>query len=94
MQYGWVLPDPFLQFPQLSPEEAGQLHAALPPGTTIYQYAVMDKAERKAILDKTLSWTPEQYAEHLAVIEALPLVKVTMTAGVPGENVVAIGDVL
>lgn len=94
MQYGWVLADPFLQFPQLSPEDAAKLQEALPPGTTIYQYAVMDKTERKAVLDKTLSWTPGQYDEHLATIDALPLVQVTLTADVPGEKTVAIGDVL
>lgn len=94
MQFGWVLRDPFMQFPGITQEESIKLQHALPKVMTIYEYAVMDEQARKQILDQVFSWSPAQYEEHLAVIKALPLVKVTLTAGVPGVEKPCVGDVL
>ena len=46
MQLGWVFKDPFMQFPNITPEDCVKLHQALPPGTTIYKYAIMDEKVR------------------------------------------------
>ena len=95
MQLGWVYSDPFFQLTNLnSPEEVVKLRQALPQGTTIYKYALMDELQRKAILSNCFEWNPEQYSEHLKCLEALPLIKVTMTAEVKGESCVANGDIL
>lgn len=54
----------------------------------------MEEQARKNILDRVFSWTPAQYEEHLRVIRAMPLIKVTLTACVPGVEKPCIGDVL
>ena len=95
MQLGWVYSDPFFQLTNINtPEEVMKLKEALPPGTTIYKYALMDELQRKAILANVFEWTPEQYSEHMKCINALPLIKVTMTAEVKGEDKVVNGDIL
>ena len=83
-----------MQLPSLTPEDCQKLREALPQGTTIYKYAIMNELERKAILSNNFQWSQEQYDDHLKAISALPLIKVTMTAEVKGEKEAQVGDIL
>jgi len=94
MQLGWIKKDPFMQLPNMTPEACQILREALPPGTTIYKYAIMDELQRKALLSNIFEWTPEQYEDHMIAINALPLIKVKMTAEVQGEEQAQVGDIL
>lgn len=94
MQYGWVLKDPFMQFPNLSPEDCMKLHHALGPETTIYKYAMMEKPKRREILSSLFQWNEQQFEEHEGVINCFPLIKATITAEVRGEDIARVGDLL
>jgi hypothetical protein len=59
MQQGWINKDPFMQLPNFTPEDCAKLREALPKGTTIYKYAIMDELQRKALLSNLFNWTPE-----------------------------------
>jgi hypothetical protein len=64
---------------------------------TLYNYCVMPKEERIEHLkgiwgDK--AGLKEQVEEHEKCIDALPLVKLTMTAEVEGEDEIVVGDIL
>jgi hypothetical protein len=95
MQGGWIHKDPFQQLPGFDQVSAGKMKNRL--NKNLYQYCTMDKQERiehfKAIMGEKpdLNQMVEQQEK---CIDALPLVKLTMTAEVEGEDEIVVGDIL
>ena len=95
MQGGWIHKDPFQQLPGFDQVSAGKMKNRL--NKNLYQYCTMDKQEKiehfKAIMgeEPDLNQMVEQQEK---CIDALPLVKLTMTAEVEGEDEIVVGDIL
>lgn len=95
MQFGWVLKDPFMQFPNVTPPDCEKLHSILGESFTIYKYAMMEKQKRKEVIDQVFpNWTPEQYEEHEKVVSCLPLIKCYIECEVAGQDTPRVGDLL
>jgi len=65
-------------------------------GKTLYQYCMLDRDARKEIAPQVFG--PKNHAamfeDQEKCIEAMPLVKLTMTAFVEGEDEIVVGDIL
>lgn len=96
MQGGWISKDPYTQLPFLDNEYAGKLKNKV-GGITLFNYCMKTPEERKAIVEEIYSDKPNAtqiYEEQEKCINALPLVKLTMTAFVEGEDEIVVGDIL
>jgi len=95
VQGGWKEKDPFYQLPYLNKENLGKFHHRF--NKTLYQYTRLERLDRVAIMKSVLGDTPEDMKKIViqeACIHHMPIVKLTMTAFVQGEDEVVVGDVL
>lgn len=96
MQKGWMFKDPFQQLPGFDQVAAGKMKNRL--NKNLYQYCTMPKEERiehfKAIMGADRPDINTMISEQEKCISALPLVKLTMTAEVEGEDEIVVGDIL
>jgi len=96
MQGGWINKDAFEQLPFVDQVHAGKMKNRL-GGKTLYKYCMLEKQERKALIEDVFSDVPNPlnvYEEQEKCIDALPIVKLTMTAFVEGEDEIVVGDIL
>jgi hypothetical protein len=94
MQCGWVNKDPYAQLPGFN-EDVCKKIKGLMNGKTLYQYCLLDKDARKEMAPALFgSDHEEKFEDQEKCIEALPLVKLTMTAFVEGEDEIVVGDIL
>jgi len=64
-------------------------------GMTLFNYCMKKPEERKQLIDQVFADKAALvHQEHEKTIEALPLVKMTMTAFVEGEDEIVVGDIL
>jgi hypothetical protein len=97
MQGGWINKDAFAQLPGFGDEECKKVKALMGGSNkTVFQYCTMDSSIRK-------QWAPQLFGERdfakkleeqEAAIAAFPIVKLTMTAFVEGEDEIVVGDIL
>jgi len=96
MQGGWINKDAFCQLPGFNDAEAKKAKTLLGGQTkTIYNYCTSTEAQR-------LEWAPQifgddfktKFDEQEKCIQALPIVRITMTAFVDGEEDIVVGDIL
>lgn len=94
MQGGWISKDPFTQLPYVTNENAGRFKHNV-NGLTLFNYCMKTPEERKAMVEQTFeSNAAEVFKQQELCIDALPLVKLTMTAFVDGEDEIVVGDIL
>ena len=94
MQGGWMTKDPYTQLPFVDSTFSGKLKNKL-GGMTLFNYCMLSANERKAIVEDIFEdKAKEVHQEHEEVISTLPLVKLTMTAFVEGEDEIVVGDIL
>lgn len=66
-------------------------------GKTLYQYCMLKREERQPLHEFAFAGNPDQkdlFEEQEKCIQALPLVKLTMSAFVEGEDEIVVGDIL
>ena len=94
MQGGWIHKDAYMQLPYFD-EEACKKIKSIMNGKTLFQYCMLKKEERlqitKQIFDTDFD---KKVAEQEKCIEMLPLVKLSMSAFVEGEDEIVVGDIL
>jgi hypothetical protein len=94
MQCGWVNKDPYAQLPNFGDEELRKIKSLM-NGKTLYQYCMLDMDARKQLAPSLYgSDHAKMFEQQERCIEALPLVKLTMTAFVEGEDEIVVGDIL
>ena len=96
MQGGSIAKDAYLQLPFFDPVSCGKMKNRL-NGKTLFNYCMMKPEERKALVNEVFADKTnkdEIYSEQEKCIDALPLVKLTMTAFVEGEDEIVVGDIL
>jgi hypothetical protein len=94
MQCGWVNKDPYAQLPNFGDEECRKIKGLM-NGKTLYQYCMLDMDARKQLAPSLYgSDHAKMFEQQERCIEALPLVKLTMTAFVEGEDEIVVGDIL
>jgi hypothetical protein len=98
MQGGWIYKDAFQQLPHVDQQAAGKIKNAC-NGRTLFQYCTMDKTERKEKVMEVFKEQGEQKAmaifnDQEKCIDSLPLVKLTLTAFVEGEDEIVVGDLM
>ncbi len=94
MQAGWLSKDPFTQLPFVDSISSGKMKNKV-GGMTLFNYCMKTPAERKEIIsDVFADKAVEVHQEHEECIKSLPLVKLTMTAFVEGEDEIVVGDIL
>lgn len=94
MQGGFVNKDAYSQLPYFD-EAACKKIKSLMNGKTLFQYCMLPKEERLTI-SKNLFDTEfdRKFAEQEKCISMLPLVKLSMSAFVEGEEEIVVGDIL
>ena len=96
MQGGWINKDAYQQLPYFDATTCGKMKNRL-GGKTLFQYCMLKPEERlehvKAVFDGQANLN-QIVAEQEKCIDALPLVKLTMTAFVEGEDEIVVGDIL
>lgn len=95
MQGGQINKDPMSQINGFEEEQCKKLKQLMPQGCNIFKYCKMEASERKAMADKL--WSENYLAkfedqEH--TVACLPLVELTMSAFVEGEEEIVVGDIL
>lgn len=99
MTGGWIDKDPFLQLPGFGMDEC-QRYKQGNPKTTLYGYSTMSREQRLEMAPSIFGLKPDsaelkaKFEQQELFIETLPLVKLTMTAEVEGEDEICVGDVL
>lgn len=96
MQGGWINKDPFMQLPFVDATMAGKMKNKL-NGMTLFNYCMKTPDERTALIKEVFADqknVDEIASEQEKCIASLPLVKLTMTAFVEGEDEIAVGDIL
>lgn len=98
MQGGWIEKDAFCQLPFVDNVKSGQLKNKL-QGMTLFNYCMKPADEREKIMKEVFSDKNDKEMktiidEQNLCINSLPLVKLTMTAFVEGEEEIAVGDIL
>lgn len=99
MQGGWICKDSYRQLPGFEEDEAKKAHSMMQQkkkNSTFFQYCMLPKEERQAAAPQIFGeegWT-EKFEEQEKCIGALPLVKLSMTAFVEGEEEIVVGDIL
>ena len=94
MQCGFINKDPYAQLPGFGVEECKKIKGIL-NGKNLYQYCLLDKDARKQIAPELFgSDHAKKFEDQEKCIEALPLVKLSMTACVEGEDEAVVGDIL
>jgi len=94
MQCGWVNKDSYAQLPYFEAEQLKKIRQVL-PGKTFYNYCIMSKAERLAVAPQIFGDQHKiAFEQQELCIQTLPLVKLTMTAFVQGEEEIVVGDIL
>lgn len=97
MQGGWISKDPYMQLPMMDQVLCGKLKNKL-NGMTLFNYCRKSSDERKAIMSEITAGSDKDanmiHQEQEKCIACLPLVKLTMTAEVVGEDEVVVGDIL
>lgn len=96
---GWIDKDPFLQLPGFGTDEC-QRYKDSNPKTTLYSYCSMTREQRLEMapgifkLPADSAELKAKFDQQELCIDCLPLVKLTMTAEVEGEDEICVGDVL
>lgn len=96
MQGGWINKDAYQQLPGFDDQIARKLKGKC-GGKTLYQYCMLKSEERKELHEFAFAGNPNQailFDEQEKCIQALPLVKLTMSAFVEGEDEIVVGDIL
>ena len=96
MQGGWINKDPYMQLPHIDATNCGKLKNKI-GGKKLFQYCIMGADKRKEIMESVFSEDPNlqtMIKDQEECISALPLVKLTMTAFVEGEDEIVVGDIL
>ena len=96
MQGGWICKDAYQQLPYFDQVSCGKMKNKL-NGKTLFNYCMMKPEERKALVNEVFAEKEnkeEIFNEQEKCIDALPLVKLTMTAFVEGEDEIVVGDIL
>jgi len=95
MQLGYVNKDPFMQLPGFGADECAQAKKVT-NGKGFFAYCRLPKEDRRGFADSVFGKenAAAKFEEQEKVIEALPLVKLTMTAFVEGEDEIVVGDIL
>jgi len=96
MQGGWIHKDPFMQLPFFDQSHAGKMKNKL-NGMTLFNYCMKTGDERAELVKNVFADqknVEEIVKEQELCISAMPLVKLTMTAFVEGEDEIAVGDIL
>lgn len=96
MQGGWINKDPFIQLPFFSQADAGKMKNKL-NGMTLFNYCMLEPKVRADYVRQVFAEknnVEEIISEQEKCIAGLPLVKLTMTATVEGEDEIAVGDIL
>jgi hypothetical protein len=96
MQGGWIYKDPFTQLPHFQETEIKNIKPLL-NGKTLLNYCKMTRDERKELVPKIFgddAQAMQKFEDQERCISALPLVKLTMTAYVEGEDEIVVGDIL
>ena len=96
MQGGWINKDQFQQLPGFDEQKCKMLKGRM-GGKTFFNYCMMKQEERKALHEFVFKGDPQQkewFNDQEKCIEAFPLVKLTMTAVVEGEDDIVVGDIL
>lgn len=94
MQGGWTIKNSFSQLPHFGEEECKEANKIL-NGKTLFQYCMLPAPERLETSKKIFGADYEKKsAEVEKCISTLPLVKLTMSAFVEGEDEIVVGDIL
>lgn len=96
MQGGWINKDPYQQLPHIDSINAGKLKNKI-GGKKLFQYCMMGADKRREIMESVFSESPNletMIKDQEECIGALPLVKLTMSAYVEGEDEIVVGDIL
>lgn len=94
MQGGWISKDPFSQLPGFDEEECKRAKKIM-NGKTLFNYCMLPRAEREAAAEGIFGTDyKHKFEQQEKCIGALPLVKLTMTAFVEGEDEIVVGDIL
>jgi hypothetical protein len=96
MQGGWINKDAYQQLPGFDAASCGKMKGRL-NGKTLFQYCMLKPEERLEHVNSVFEGNKNLksiYDEQEKCIDALPLVKLTMTAFVEGEDEIVVGDIL
>lgn len=95
MQGGWINKDPYSQLPGFGDDECKRIKQKM-SGKTLFTYCMLEAAERKEMAPFIFGDqdTDKKFEEQEKCIDALPLVKLSMTAFVEGEDEIVVGDIL
>jgi len=96
MQGGWINKDPFSQLPFYGEDECKRLKQKI-GNQTLFQFCMLPIEKRKEVSTYVFGEDAEgnkKFDEQEKCISALPLVKLTMTAYVEGEEEIVVGDIL
>ena len=93
-QGGWINKDPYAQLPGFDGPEIGKAKGMM-NGKNLFAYCMLEPDQRKEMAKEI--WAENylaKFEEQEKCISALPLVKLTMTAFVEGEDEIVVGDIL
>lgn len=94
MQGGWINKDAYAQLPYFDEPTCKKIKQLF-NGKTLFQYCMLKKEERMSISRNLFTENfDEKFADQEKCISALPLVKLSMSAFVEGEDEIVVGDIL
>lgn len=94
MQGGWINKDAYMQLPYFDEPTCKKIKTLF-NGKTLFQYCMLKKEERMSISRNLFTEDfDKKFSEQEKCIEALPLVKLSMSAFVEGEDEIVVGDIL